>query len=87
MDGRAQRNAYSAAERAIAALAVREFAEAVRAAEQAARLDQVGAYADLPAAIAAAAASGGDLNDDDWAVVRSALPPGPLQAMVDAHRR
>lgn len=89
MDGRRQRNALTAAEQAIVALAAGDASRASDSAASAASLDQIGVYAGLPDAVAAAAAhleQAGSLGGAEWERLRAALPPGPLQALVDAHR-
>lgn len=74
MNGQAQREALSAAERAIVLLGRGDHAEAVAAARRAALLDQVGAFAGLPAAVAE--------TPLDWDMVAAALGAGPLQQLV-----
>ncbi len=87
VDGRRQRNALTAAEQAIVALAAGDTARASDSAASAASLDQIGVYAGLPDAVAVAVGhveQQGSLGEREWAQLRTALPPGPLQALVDA---
>ncbi len=65
-----------AAEAAIRALGRGDRERAVAAAAKAAARDQLGIYAALPAAIAAA----------DWDTVAALVGPGPLQALVEELR-
>lgn len=74
MDGQAQREALSAAERAIVLLGRGDPAEAVAAARRAASLDQIGAFAGLPAAV--------EESPLDWDTVAAAVGAGPLQQLV-----
>jgi hypothetical protein len=87
LDGQRQRNALTAAEKAPAALAAGDGERARINAAKAADLDQIGVYAGLPDAVAAAAndvAGGGAIGADARSRLRSAVPPGPLHALVDA---
>lgn len=86
MDGRQQRKALSAAESALRALAAGETGRARAAAEKAASLDQVGAYAGFVALVRRAAgeieAVGGVLPETKRALADS-LGGGPLAAAVE----
>lgn len=87
VDGRRQRNALTAAEQAIVALAAGDTSRANDSAASAASLDQIGVYAGLPDAVTLAVGhieQHGSLGDGEWARLRAVLPPGPLQALVDA---
>jgi hypothetical protein len=87
LDGQRQRNALTAAERALAALAAGDAERAKLQAAKAAELDQIGAFADLPGAVAAAEAdlaTTGAVGDGARTLLRAAVPPGPLGALVDA---
>ncbi len=77
LDGQKQRNALTAAERAITSLGAGDLAKARQDADKAAELDQIGVFADLPGAVERFAAEG-------WEAVRAAVPPGPLQALIEA---
>lgn len=81
LDGRRQRNALTAAERAIESLAAGQRRAAVNAAERAAELDQISAFAGLPDAVGAA---GDPVDEASWQRIRSSVPPGPLHALIDA---
>ena len=86
MDGQQQRKALSAAEAALRALAVGEAARARAAAEKAASLDQIGAYAGFAGLVGRAAgeieAVGGVLPETRRALADS-LGGGPLAAAVE----
>ena len=77
MDGRKQRQAVTAAEQAIRALAGGDVAKARVSARRAEDLDQVGIYAGLELAVAA---------DDAWDAVAAVLGSGPLAAEVEELR-
>lgn len=85
MDGRAQRRALTAAEQALRALGERDAGRAVRAAQRAGDLDQVGIYTGLPSAVAAAASAierGEEVGGMAWDAVAAAVGLGPLSALV-----
>jgi 2-methylisocitrate lyase-like PEP mutase family enzyme len=87
MDGPRQRRALTAAETAVRFLAAGDATRATQSAATAARLDQIGLYSDLEDAVRRAVAdgkAGTPLHRDAWASVRAALPPGPLQSLVDS---
>lgn len=89
LDGQRQRNALTAAERAIEALAAGAVDRAVSNASKAAELDQVGVFERLPSAVAGAVSdleTKGAISAPHWDGVRESVPPGPLQALVDASR-
>jgi hypothetical protein len=86
VDGQQQRNALTAAEQALRALASGDSARAVRAAARAAELDQIGLYVALPDAVAAAIEhrdTTGSVGGDALETLRAAVGPGPLQGLVD----
>ena len=86
MDGQKQRNALTAAEQALRALAADDAEKAQRAAARAAELDQISLYAALPDAVAAAVADldgTGSIGAGTLARLRAAVGPGPLQVLVD----
>ena len=88
MDGRRQRNALTAAEQAIRALAAGDADRARAATTQAVDLDQIGAYAGLDAAVETALEqleATGSVGDA-WDRVAAAVPPGPLTSEVEQHR-
>lgn len=84
-DGKQQRRALTAAERALAALGKGNGERAVGAAAKAAELDQLGVFAALPGAVATAAAdvdSGGTVSPATWDSLEDAVGPGPLQFLI-----
>ncbi len=84
-DGRKQRNALTAAEKALRALAGGDGARARSAATKAAALDQIGAYAGLEEAVAAAAAeldSAGSVSAPAWDRIAAVVGPGPVGFLV-----
>lgn len=84
-NGKSQRNALTAAERAIEALGSGDSDRARSNADKAASLDQVGSYTELPAAVRAAAAeidTSGAVDDTGWDGVASAVGPGPLAYLI-----
>jgi hypothetical protein len=90
VDGRRQRNALTAAEHVVTALAAGSVERALENAAKAAELDQIGVFATLPVAVAGAVAELRDtatLSNEGWAKLCDALPPGPMQALVDAQLR
>lgn len=85
MDGKAQRRALSAAERALDALEMGRADAARAAARRAAELDQVGAFAALPRAVEQAhddLVNNGSLSELSLAALNAAVGPGPLEAVV-----
>lgn len=87
LDGQRQRNALTAAERALAALAAGDAERATINAARAVELDQIGAFAALPHAVAAAVddlATTGKVGETSRTMLRDAVPPGPLGTLVDA---
>lgn len=87
MDGRAQRRALTAAERAIAYLGGAEPDKARRAAALAADLDQIGLYAGLPEAVDRAAAdleAAGSVSAGARQALIDLLAPGPLTQAVES---
>lgn len=81
LDGRRQRNALTAAERAIDALAAGDREAASLAASRAVDLDQIGVFGNLSAAVGAAP---DPVDDAGWETIRASLPPGPLHALIDS---
>jgi hypothetical protein len=87
LDGQRQRSALTAAERALAALAGGDAERARLSAARAVELDQIGAFGGLPDAVGAAVAdltATGAIGDGARTLLRAAVPPGPLGALVDA---
>ena len=88
-DGKSQRNALTAAERAIEALGRGQAERAVTNADKAASLDQIGVFADFPAAVRSAAgeiAERGSVGPAGWDGVSAAVGPGPLAFLVAEQR-
>lgn len=89
MDGQAQRQALTAAERAIEALGRKDSAGARSAVATAVEKDQVGLFAALADAVYLASS---ELEADDeisastWDVLADAVGPGPLQGVVEQIR-
>ncbi len=87
MDGQRQRQALSAAESALRALAAGDAGRARSAAEKAAALDQLGVYGGFAGWVRRAA---GEIEQAGGVLpatrdgLREALGPGPLAAAVDA---
>ena len=87
IDGRRQRQALTAAEQALAALASGDAARARAAAARAASLDQVDAFAGLPVTVERAASdveARGSVSREAWLALRATLGPGPLGFAVEA---
>jgi hypothetical protein len=85
LDGKQQRNALTAAERALQALGAGKPDRAVRSASKAAELDQLGVFESLPAAVVAAAddvSSVGSVSAESWDRLDAAVGPGPLQFLI-----
>ena len=90
IDGKKQRNALTGAEQALRALGAGDGDRARKNAAKAAELDQVGAYADLVAAVDDAAADlegGGEVSAASWDAVAEAVGAGPLSFLVEEMRR
>jgi hypothetical protein len=86
LDGQRQRNALTAAERALVSLTDGDAHRARLNADKAAELDQVGVYAALPGAVAAVAADlekSGSIGVEARRVLHDAVPPGPLHALLE----
>ena len=83
--GRDQRRAVGAAELALRLLAAGDGPGARRAAEAAARLDRVGVFADLPAAVeeAAAGSRAGAVRPATRSRLTAAVGEGPLRALAE----
>lgn len=89
-DGKKQRNALTAAENALRALADSNVARATKNATSANRLDQIGAYAGLGEAVRVAVAEvehEGEVSADSWDLLAKAVGDGPLGFLVDELRR
>ncbi|HEY7563593.1 MAG TPA: hypothetical protein VIA81_01580 [Acidimicrobiia bacterium] len=89
MDGKSQRQALTAAERAIEALGRHDPAGARTAIATALDKDQVGLFAALADAIELAASQlerDGELTDATWNALADAVGPGPLQGLVESFR-
>lgn len=86
MDGQQQRKALSAAESALRALAAGEASRARAAADKAASLDQVGAYAGFVGLVSRAAGEieqSGRVLPETKQALADFLGPGPLAAAVE----
>lgn len=86
IDGRSQRRALTAAERAIDLLASGDGDGAFRAARTAADLDQIGVFGSLPDLVARAAAdlaASDAVNGETTAAMIEALGPGPLSSAIE----
>ncbi len=89
MDGHLQRQALSAAERAIESLGRRDPTGARMAIATAVEKDQIGAFAQLADAVYLAASeleAGKDIGEATWNQLADAVGPGPLQALVEQFR-
>lgn len=85
LDGKRQRNALTAAERSLRALGSGNAVRATRSAGKAAELDQLGLFAGLPGAVAAAAAeiqASGSVGEKSWDQLEAAVGPGPLGFLI-----
>jgi uncharacterized membrane protein len=87
-DGKKQRNALTAAENALRALAAANADRATANARRAAELDQIGAYAGFADVVVAVA---GELDEsgptaEQWDTIVSELGPGPLAFLVEELR-
>ena len=84
-DGKRQRNALTAAERALRALGAGDAQRALRTAAKAAELDQLGLFAGLSVGVDAAVAdleATGGVGDESWDRLEVAVGPGPLQFLI-----
>lgn len=89
VDGQQQRNALTAAEKALRSLGERHPFRAKRNAFQAADLDQVGAFTDLPKAVEMAIhdiEQRGRVTTEGWDRLAAVVGPGPLIALIDELR-
>lgn len=85
IDGKKQRNALTAAERALLALGKGDGPRARKSAAKAAELDQVGLYTELPSAVDAAADdldASSSVSAESWKGLSTVVGPGPLQALI-----
>ncbi len=87
-DGKKQRNALTAAENAVRALASADADRAAANARRAAELDQIGVYAGFAEAVVAAASDLADAGPTSaqWDGVSAQLEPGPLAFLVEELR-
>jgi hypothetical protein len=89
MDGHLQRQALTAAEHAIEALARRDPAGARMAVATAVERDQIGLFGQLADAVYLAASKlehGEDIDAATWNQLADAVGPGPLQGLVEQAR-
>ena len=89
MDGQAQRQALTAAERALEALGRKDSAGARSAVATAVEKDQVGLFAALADAVYLAASqleTDDEISASTWDVLADAVGPGPLQGVVEQMR-
>lgn len=89
MEGQLQRQALTAAERAIEALGRKDHAGARTAIATAMEKDQVGLFAALADAVQLAASEleqSGELSESTWNTLADAVGPGPLQGLVESVR-
>ncbi len=89
MDGHLQRQALTAAERAIEALGRGDTAGARMAIDTATQRDQVGLFAMLADAVHLAASeleSEKSISDATWNQLADAAGPGPLQGLIESVR-
>lgn len=89
MDGKLQRQALTAAERAIEALGRRDPAGARMAVAVAVERDQIGAFSQLADAVYLAAThleAEDEIDQSTWNTLADAVGPGPLQALVEQVR-
>ena len=89
MDGQAQRQALTAAERALEALGRKDSAGARSAVATAVEKDQVGLFAALADAVYLAASqleTEDEISASTWDVLADAVGPGPLQGVVEQMR-
>ncbi len=89
MDGHLQRQALTAAERAIEALGRKDPGGARSAVATAVEKDQVGLFGALADAVHLAATElekDGELSEATWNTLADAVGPGPLQGLVESVR-
>jgi hypothetical protein len=89
MDGHLQRQALTAAERAIEALGRKDPGGARSAVSTAVEKDQIGLFSALADAVHLAATElerDGELTEATWNTLADAVGPGPLQGLVDSFR-
>jgi hypothetical protein len=86
IDGKKQRNALTAAENAVRALAGGDAKRAMANAMRAVELDQIGLYGGFAEAVTAAAGAGQTPGPDQWDAVAATLDPGPLTFLIDELR-
>ncbi len=89
MNGKHQRNALTAAERALTALGAGDGEGARRAVARAVELDQLGIYEPVSLSVGLAADDldhRGVISEEHWDLVAAAVPQGPLEAVVERIR-
>lgn len=89
VDGQKQRQALTAAERALEALGRKDSAGARMAIATAVERDQVGLFASMADAVFMAASeleADGQISAATWNQLADAVGPGPLQALVEQFR-
>ncbi len=89
VDGQKQRQALTAAERALEALGRKDSAGARMAIATAVERDQVGLFASMADAVFMAASeleADGKISAATWNQLADAVGPGPLQALVEQFR-
>lgn len=85
-DGKKQRNALTAAENAVRALAEGNSTRATANARRAAELDQVGSYGVFAESIARVADGETPPTATSWDQIAATLEPGPLSFLIDELR-
>jgi hypothetical protein len=89
LDGQKQRNALTAAEKALRALGAGDATAARVGAAKAAELDQIGAYGDFADEVISLAAgldAGDQIRPDDWDRLAETLGMTPLRWLLDELR-
>jgi len=89
VDGQKQRQALTAAERALEALGRGDAAAARMAVATAIERDQIGLFASMADAVYLAASQleeDGEVSAATWNHLADAVGPGPLQALVEMYR-
>lgn len=89
MDGQSQRQALTAAERALEALGRKDPASARTAVATAVERDQVGLFSSLADAVYLAASElerDEEISESTWNQLADAVGPGPLQGIVEQIR-
>lgn len=89
MDGQSQRQALTAAERALEALGRKDPASARTAVATAVERDQIGLFSSLADAVYLAASElerDEEISESTWNQLADAVGPGPLQGIVEQIR-